>query len=153
MESEILKKIYQYCAYQDRSTAEVRKKLTEWDVSREEQENIIAHLEAERFLDEERFTRSFVRGKFFHKSWGRTKIRHELRLRTIPAAVIERVMNQEIPPETYQQTIETLITRKRSEYRSDSPEKQKEKIFRFLLQKGFESAYILPVLHADADDD
>ncbi|MDX2247439.1 MAG: regulatory protein RecX [Bacteroidia bacterium] len=142
MEAEILKKIYQYCAYQDRSTGEVRKKLSEWEVSGEDQDKIITHLEAEKFLNEERYVRSFVRGKFSHKNWGRNKIRHELRLKKISPALIQKVINEEIDPETYEKTIQKLTEQKRHQHRADSPEKQKEKIFRFLLQKGFEGDII-----------
>ncbi|MEZ4777266.1 MAG: regulatory protein RecX [Bacteroidia bacterium] len=142
MEAEILKKIYQYCAYQDRSTGEVRKKLTEWEVSDEDQEKLIVHLESEKFLNEERYVRSFVRGKFFYKNWGRNKIRHELRMKNISMTLVQKVMEDEIDADTYEKTIQKLIGQKRQQHRADSPEKQNEKIFRFLLQKGFEGEWI-----------
>lgn len=153
MEAEILKKIYQYCAYQDRSIGEVIKKLTEWEVSAEDQEKLIVHLEAEKFLNEERYVRSFVRGKFFYKNWGRNKIRHELRLKKISPALVQKVMDAEIDPETYEQTLQKLIGQKRQQHRTDSPEKQNEKIFRFLLQKGFEGEWIHSALNTRSEDD
>lgn len=138
MDTEILKRIYKYCAYQDRSTSEVRKKLTEWEVDSEEQELIIIHLEAERFLDEARFAHSFARGKFNVKKWGRNKIRHELKLRQVPAQIIEKAIREEITDEDYLEAAQKLTHQKRKQFGKESELKQKEKIFRFLVQKGYE---------------
>lgn len=133
LDTDILKKLYAYCAYQDRCRQEIEEKLDGLEVDPDEWGNWLAHLEAERFWDEERFVKSFVRGKFYHKSWGPIKIRQELRRRRIPEAMITRVMNREISLEELQTGLSKLIERKWREYR----ETNRDKLIRFLLQKGY----------------
>ena len=66
---EALLKMQQYCVYQDRCHQEVRSKLLDLGVYGDRLEEIIARLIAENFLNEERFARSFARGKFRMKQW------------------------------------------------------------------------------------
>jgi len=60
---EALQKLMHYCAYRDRSQKEVETKLDEMRMIPEAKEKIIISLMQENFLNEERFARSFVRGK------------------------------------------------------------------------------------------
>ena len=133
LNTDILKKLYAYCAYQDRCRQEIEAKLDGLEVDPDEWENWLAHLEAERFWDEERFVKSFVRGKFYHKSWGPIKIHQELRKRRIPEGMITRVMSREISDEELQAGLSNLIERKWREY----SETNRDKLIRFLLQKGY----------------
>ena len=142
MDHEILKRLYKYCAYQDRCISEVKKKLRDWEVPSEAWESFIAHLEDERFLDEKRYTHSFVRGKFFIKKWGKQKIRQALKQKQIPSHLIDQVMKTEIKPENYSQMLFKLIDQKREQYSNLEEQAKKEKIFRFLMQKGYEYASV-----------
>lgn len=133
LNTDILKKLYAYCAYQDRCRQEIEAKLDGLEVDPDEWQNWLVHLEAERFWDEERFVKSFVRGKFYHKSWGPIKIRQELRKRRIPEGMITRIISREISQEELQAGLSKLIGRKWREYR----ETNRDKLIRFLLQKGY----------------
>ena len=62
------RKMEQFCAYQDRCHQEVVQKLKGYGIVNEEADNVIVHLIAFDFLNEERFARSFARGKFRIKS-------------------------------------------------------------------------------------
>ena len=62
--SEALIKMESWCAYQDRCTFEVEQKLASWNIPTEQQNQIILHLQSNRFLDDKRFVESFVSGKF-----------------------------------------------------------------------------------------
>ena len=61
-------KLMQFCAYRDRSHKEVEEKLGKMNMIPAAKEQIIIQLMQEDFLNEERFARSFVRGKFRIKS-------------------------------------------------------------------------------------
>ena len=138
MMEEILIRIYKYCAYQDRCTSEVVKKLKELDAPEDKIPDFLAHLEAERMLDEERFARSFARGKFSVKRWGKQKIRFELRKKRVPENLISIALNEEIEEETYRQTVEYWVERKGKQWAKVPVIERKSKILRFLQQKGFE---------------
>ncbi|RMG21567.1 MAG: RecX family transcriptional regulator [Bacteroidetes bacterium] len=136
--NDILAKIYTYCAYQDRCTAEVRQKLLELGLPEDRLPQVLAHLETERYLDDERYTRSFVRGKFHHKKWGRHKIRHALRAKQLPAPLVETVLQEEIEEDAYRQSLQRLLAQKTAQWQKLPPHSRREKIQRFLLQKGYE---------------
>ena len=76
-------KLMQFCAYRDRTHNEVEEKLKSMNMIPEAQEQIIMHLMQENFLNEERFAKSFARGKFRIKKWGKCRIINELKIRGI----------------------------------------------------------------------
>ncbi len=137
----ILKKMYRYCAYQERSQYEVMMRLKEMPVSQNMIERVIIHLREEDFINDERFAKAFVRGKFNHKNWGRNKIRFELKKRHIPDLLIEIGMH-EIDEEEYEQTLRRILHKKDKLIREKDIRKRREKLFNFARSKGYESGLI-----------
>ena len=137
---QALYKLQRYCAYQDRCHQEARNKLFELGVYGMDQEEVITELIKENFLNEERFARSYARGKFYFQKWGRMKITNELRIRKISPYLLKKAM-EEIVEEDYLVTIDLLIEKKENDYHLiDSPYERKQKIANFLINKGFEAA-------------
>ena len=144
MTNEIaLEKLRKYCVYQDRCHQEVRSKLLTLKVYGEELEEIMSALISEDFLNEERFAKSFARGKFKMKRWGRIKIKNELKKRHVSSYCIKKGMT-EIEDADYRQTIEELIRRHRlfSEIHTFT---ERNKIIQYLQRKGFEYEIIKQV--------
>jgi len=106
--SEAIQKMQAWCAYQDRAHDDVRKKLSTFGIYAEEAESVIISLIEDNFLNEERFARSFARGKFRINKWGRIKITYALRSKKIPETLI-RISLQEIDSSEYLKTISELI--------------------------------------------
>lgn len=102
--SEAIEKIKKYCAYQDRAENEVRQKLRSLEVNSSEIEKIVSELKAEKYLDEERFVESFIRGKINAKKWGTEKIKAHLIAKGISSSLIERYM-ADIDQGKYQQNL------------------------------------------------
>ncbi len=134
----------QYCAYRDRSQKEVEEKLNEMRMIPEAKEKIIIQLMREDFLNEERFARSFVRGKFRIKKWGRIKIKQELKLREISAPLI-KIAFTEINENTYFHNLEELAQKKLKQIKEPNSYKKKSKLVSYLLQKGYESGLVYEV--------
>lgn len=151
-ETPILQKAWKYCAYQDRYSQQVYKKLLEWGASLSEARDIMANLVAEKFLDDERYVRSFVRGHFYHKQWGRTRIRYALANQQIDKSLIERQIEDNIVEEEYRATAQALAAQKlRSLSPPKTPDEQRshrQKVARFLLQRGFEWSVVAPIVFA-----
>ena len=134
---EIRQRIYKYCAYQDRSIKEVKAKLRELGCPSGEVNEIMQILVREKYLDEERFCKSFVRGKFFHKSWSIFKIKMALSAKGIQTAMADKTIREEIPESELKKMKEKLIEKK-SKQLADLPEKERKlKIRQFLFRKGF----------------
>ncbi len=145
-EKEIaLKKLQKYCAYQDRCHQEVRSKLLALKIYGDDLEEIIAELINENFLNEERFARSFARGKFRIKRWGKTKIKRELKKRAISNYCIGKAM-KEIEEEGYIKGLEEIIEKRKRVEKETNEFQLKNKLARYAVRKGFESDAIWKVL-------
>lgn len=135
-------KIQRFCAYQDRCHSEVRSKLLDMGVYGDTLEELMADLVTERFLDEERFARSFAGGKFRIKHWGRVRIRQELKRRRVSDYCI-RMGLSEISDDDYQTTLTTLLEK---QYAAHLPQSDaftaKQKAAQYALRRGFESELV-----------
>ena len=105
---ETQQKMEHYCAYQERCHQEVEKKLNSLGVIQIAQEEIIGHLIQNNYLNETRFAKSFARGKFRAKKWGKNRILRELKMRNISEYNIKKGL-EEIPEEEYLATFYILF--------------------------------------------
>ncbi len=128
-----------YCAAQERCRKEVRDKLKEREVEQADIQAFIDLLEAENFLNELRYAQSFARDKCRFNKWGKVKIAYELRLRRIGKENIEKGL-ESIDEEFYEELIEHLAQRKWAEVKRKT--KDKQAVYRYLAQKGFENELI-----------
>ena len=109
-----------------------------YTVSYRDLEEIMAELVEERFLDEERFARSFARGKFRMKQWGRVRIRRELKQRDISDYCIRQAMT-EIDDAAYDNTLRELLRNRWQHYAQESDDfKRRQKTAAVALRRGFE---------------
>ncbi|MCB0395041.1 MAG: RecX family transcriptional regulator [Flavobacteriales bacterium] len=137
---EILEKARHYCAYQERCQQEVRKKLYTLGLGRQDVELLIASLITENFINEERFSRAFARGKFRIKRWGKIRINLELKQRNISPYCIRKAM-EEIPDDEYQEALDAWILKKAGTSGRSGPAVNK-RIADFVIGKGFEPALV-----------
>ena len=127
-----------YCSYQERCHQEVQEKLYSYDLSEKERNQIIVHLIEHNFLNEERFARSFARGKHRIKHWGKIRIVIELKQRQISAPNIKCALT-EISEEEYQDAFDKLAEKQWETIRETNALKKKKKFCDYLLRKGWES--------------
>jgi len=130
-------KIQAYCAYQERCHQEVTKKLKSWGLIPDAVDTLLAELMQHNFLNEERYARSFVRGKFRIKKWGRIKIHLELKKHEIHTKCIEFAM-EEIDEKAYYETLKEVLTKKNNREKEIHPYKRKAKLTRYMVSRGFE---------------
>lgn len=134
---QALQKIYQYCAYQERSHKEVRSKLYDYGLWGSEVEDLLTRLITEDFLNEERFAKSYAGGKFRIKKWGRRKIERELESHGLTSRCINIGMS-EIDDQDYKNVLTALIEKKWAVTEEDNLFKKKDKVARYAIMKGFE---------------
>ena len=142
---EIKKKLEYYCAYQDRCHQEAEKKLSEFRLIPEARELILLHLMQHNFLNEERFAKSFARGKFRIKHWGKKRIVQELKFRNISPYNIKSAL-KEIDENEYLSTLEKIASTKNQSIKESNNYKRKQKLYQFLYRKGYESNLINEVI-------
>jgi len=142
---EALSKLQTYCAYQDRCHSEVRTKLLSYKIYGDDLEEIITELIKEKFLNEERFARSYARGKFRIKKWGKNKITQELKRKRVSEYCIKKGLS-EIDHDEYLETAFKLIQKYYLSLNGIVPIK-KQKTFAHAYRKGYESFIITDVLN------
>ena len=139
-------KMESFCAYQERAQQEVRDKLYTWGLHSEDVENIIAELITENFLNEERFAKAFVRGKFCIKKWGKVKIIQHLKAKRISSPLI-KIALREIDLDEYEENLDTLIQKKIGSQADSLSLSEKAKLMRYLQSKGYENDLIFQRLN------
>ena len=135
---EAIQKIEYFCSYQERCHEEVVQKLWSMKMEIDEIDEIMVHLIASNFLNEERFACSFVRGKHRIKHWGKIRIVNELKFKKISQFNINTAL-KEITPEEYLATFHTLAERHWENIRETNTLKKKSKFCDYMLRRGFES--------------
>lgn len=130
-------KLETFCAYQERCAWEVRRKLFEKGIQGEPVDKLVDELIKDGFLNEERFARSFARGKFRLKKWGKNRIMQELKLRHISPENIRKGIS-EIDPEEYYDTLLSQTEKKWEKTVEKDSYKKKFKVLQYLMSKGFE---------------
>ena len=134
-----------YCAYQERSQQEVRDKLYSYGLHQDEVEDVLADLIVDGFINEERFARAYVGGKFRMKGWGRRKILQGLKQHRISEYCIKKGM-EEIDPDAYYDKLRSHAERKLPSLRGQTEYIQKGKLTQHLMMKGYENDLIREVI-------
>lgn len=104
-------------------------------------EVIILHLMEHGFLNEERFAKSFARGKFNIKKWGKQRITSELKAKDISDYNIKEAL-KEIADEDYLDTFNSLAEKRFIAITETNKYKKRKKIADYLLYRGWESTLV-----------
>jgi len=138
--AQAIDKASKYCALQDRCQFDTKNKLRQWGLSEHEANEALVWLITEGFVNDERYTRAFVRGKFKQNGWGKTKITQALKAKEISDPCIQLGMS-EINESEYHEVLASVARKKWCQLSDDQAIKV-QKTARFLLSRGFESAFV-----------
>ncbi|WP_243878658.1 regulatory protein RecX [Winogradskyella pelagia] len=143
---EAQKRMEHYCAYQERCHKEVRTKLRSMRMIPEAIDAIMVKLIEGNYLNEERFAKTFVRGKFSIKKWGKNRLVKELKFREISKYSIDKALG-EIDEIDYYNTLDELIRKRIDQVKETNLFKKKRKVADYLLYRGWESHLIYEKLN------
>ena len=135
---EATRKLEHYCAYQERCHQEVRQKLEGMYMIPEAIDVIIVHLLEHNFLNEERFAKTFVRGKFRIKAWGRRRLTFELKKKDVSKVNINQAL-AEIEITEYNEVFTDLAEKKANSIKETNVFKKRKKFIDYFLYRGWES--------------
>ena len=138
-------KMAKFCAYQERCVKDVKDKLKTYDIAEKEKNIILEYLLDNRFVNDERFAKSFVRGKVNQSGWGVNKIRFHLIQKGIDKDIIEEALGQ-TDEEAYRQRLIEILKAKAKTVKAASDYEKKRKLAAYAMQKGFEGSLIWEVL-------
>ena len=129
----------------DKTEAQLRRKLEESEYPKEAVESAIAYVTSYGYLDDRRYAEHYIEWKKQGK--GKARLKMELVQKGISREIIEEVLESTDFGET-REMIRQIILKKR---KTDIPmnEKEKQRLYGFLMRKGFSSSDILAVMREE----
>lgn len=142
---QVLEKMAKYCAYQERCVKDVKDKLKSFDLPEKKKTKILDYLLDNRFVNDKRFARSFVRSKVNQSGWGVNKIRFHLMQKGIDKELIDEALGQ-TDEEVYRQRLIDILKTKSKTVKAASDYEKKRKLAAYAMQKGFEGPLVWEVV-------
>ena len=149
-EQEAYLQLTALCAQAEHCQQEMRDKMKRWDIDPAVQDRIITRLVKERYVDDERYARAFVKDKIRYNKWGRRKVQQGLWLKHIDADIQERVLS-EVDDSEYLSVLRPLLKQKAKGIRAENDYERNQKLVRFALGRGFTFDIIRQCLNVDED--
>lgn len=151
-EAEALSKAAAYCSTTEHCRSEIYDKLHRWGMSGSAINRILQHLEDEKYIDEERFCRAFIRDKYRLAKWGKVKISQALQHKKIPYSAFRSLLD-EVDEEEYLSILSNLLADKRRSTKADNQYQLDGKLIRFALSRGFEMKDIRRCMDVSDEND
>ena len=149
-EQEAYLQLAALCAQAEHCQQEMRDKMKRWEMAPEVQERVITRLIKERYIDDERYARAFVKDKIRYNKWGRRKVQQGLWMKRIDDSIQQRVLN-EVDDAEYLAVLKPLLKQKAKSIKAENDYELTQKLVRFALGRGFTYDIIRQCL--DVDDE
>jgi regulatory protein len=149
-EQEAYLQLTALCAQAEHCQQEMRDKMKRWGIDAATQDRIVARLVKERYVDDERYARAFVKDKIRYNKWGRRKVQQGLWLKHIDDDIQERVLS-EVDDSEYLSILRPLLKQKAKGIRAENDYERNQKLVRFALGRGFTFDIIRQCLNVDED--
>jgi regulatory protein len=115
-------------------------------------ERIMTQLIEEDFLNELRYAKAYVSGKFRMNKWGRNKILRGLKHQDISSYCVKKAM-EEIDEVEYNAVLYQLLEKKIRQYSKDDDYIKRNKLIKYALSRGYNMNEMMPHISALIDKD
>lgn len=150
-EQEAYLQLAALCAQAEHCEQEMRDKMRRWELDETVQNRIVDRLIKERYVDDERYARAFVKDKIRYNKWGRRKVQQALWKKRIDADIQQRVLDG-IDEKEYLDVLRPLLKQKRKSIKAESDYELNQKLLRFALGRGFGFDIIRQCLDVGEED-
>ena len=150
-EQEAYLQLAALCAQAEHCQQEMRDKMRRWELDETIQGRVLQRLIKERYVDDERYARAFVKDKIRYNKWGRRKVQQALWQKRIDADIQQRVLD-EIDEKEYLDILRPLLRQKRKSVKAANDYELNQKLVRFALGRGFTFDIIRQCLDVDDID-
>ena len=124
------------CAKKECCVFDIKTKLMRYNLEPDVIEKIIDELKQEKYIDELRFTRSFINDKIRFNKWGKVKIGFALRQKRIPENIVFEAF-LEYSDDQLIDSLPDLLQAKWKTIKGNSEYDKQNKLIRFGLGRGF----------------
>jgi regulatory protein len=126
-------------------------KMRRWELPEEEQARVMQRLASERYVDDERYARAFVKDKVRYNKWGRRKVEQALWQKHIDDDIRQRVLD-EVDDSEYLAVLKPMLQQKRRSTKAANDYELNQKLVRFAVSRGFTFDIIRQCLDVDEED-
>ena len=140
------------CAQAEHCQYEMLEKMRRWELDDEAQARVMQRLVSERYVDDERYARAFVKDKVRYNKWGRRKVEQALWQKHIDEDIRQQVLD-EIDDEEYISVLRPLLKQKRRSTKAANDYQLNQKLMRFALGRGFTFDIIRQCINLEDLDD
>jgi regulatory protein len=144
---QALQKLRFYCRYQQRCQSEIKQKLFELGINKNDHDELIGELIKENCLNDERFAVAFVSGRFRLKQWGRKKIQKGLKEKRVSDEIAQKALEQ-IDQKEYMAVLNKLAKERYASLKHEQCLVRKKKTMDYLMQKGYEVDLIKSLINS-----
>ena len=150
-EQEAYLRLSALCAQAEHCRHELFEKMRRWGLDEAVAERVATRLVSERYVDDERYTRAFVRDKIRYNKWGRRKVEQALWLKHIDRDIQQQVLD-EVDDDEYLSVLRPLLKQKRRSVKAASDYELNQKLVKFALSRGFTYDIIRQCIDGDVDE-
>ena len=140
------------CAQAEHCQYEMTEKMRRWELDEEAQARIMQRLVKERYINDERYARAFVKDKVRYNKWGRRKVEQALWQKHIDEDIRQQVLD-EVDDEEYIRILKPLLQQKRRSTKAANDYELNQKLMRFAMGRGFTFDIIRQCLKVDDLDE
>ena len=141
----------QLCARSEHCQYDMLEKMRRWEMSDEAQARVMQRLISERYVDDERYARAFVKDKIRYNKWGRRKVEQALWQKHIDKNIQQQVLN-DVDDQEYLDVLRPLLKQKRKSTKAASDYELNQKLVRLALSRCFTYDIIRQCLDVDDED-
>ena len=151
-EQEAYLQLAALCAQAEHCQREMREKMRRWELDETVQNCVLDRLVRERFVDDERYARAFVKDKIRYNKWGRRKVQQALWQKGIDSEIQRKVLD-EIDEKEYLDILRPLLRQKRKSIKAQNDYELNQKLLRFALGRGYTFDIIRQCIDVDEEPD
>ena len=127
--------------YRPRSERELCRRLKRRGLSQAAINEAIRFLKETGLVDDREFARAWVESRS-KKPLGAYRLRRELRVKGVDKEIIEKAISAQGLAHNEEREIKGLLSRRRQKLRGVPPQKAKQRLYLYLLRRGFSSGKI-----------
>lgn len=140
------------CAQVEHCQWEMKEKMRRWELTEEAQAHVMQRLVSERYVDDERYARAFVKDKVRYNKWGRRKVEQALWQKHIDESVRQQVLD-EVDDDEYISILRPMLQQKRKSTKASSDYELNGKLIKFAMSRGFTMDIIKQCINVEDDDE
>lgn len=140
-EQQALSSLAAACSRAEHCTGEIILKLDRWGIAPDARQRIVDYLVANKYVDDLRYARMFVRDKLKFNKWGRRKIAEAMWQKRVPSDIQEEAL-ADISDEEYAEILLPLLKAKAPSVKARNDYEWAMKLMKFAVGRGFDTHII-----------